>query len=54
MCLQRSNGATQWVLRNASAVKIPGGLYSYEDVGLIRAKMDIQAGKSIVHVIDLP
>lgn len=49
-----SNGATQWILRNASAVKIPGAQYSYEDVGIIPDKMDIKAGNAVVHIIDLP
>jgi hypothetical protein len=52
-CLCR-NGSTQWLLRNASAVRVPGTNHTYQDVGIIQNKMDIKAGNAIVHIIDLP
>lgn len=48
------NGITQWVLQNASGIRQPGSNYSWEDIGIDPKKMDIKAGASLVHVLDLP
>lgn len=44
--------ATGLVLRNASAIRMPGTRYNYEDVRIIKG--DIKAGDAVVHITDLP
>jgi hypothetical protein len=46
-----SNGATYWVLRNASAFRIPG-TYDWEDITLIPGRMNIKAGATWLHMTD--
>jgi hypothetical protein len=45
-------GATGLVLRNASALRMPGTQYTYEDVTIIKG--NITAGSAVVHITDLP
>jgi hypothetical protein len=40
-----------WILRNASAYKIPG-TSNYQDVTLLPGKLDIKAGASWLHLTD--
>lgn len=43
-----------WVFRNASAYRIPGTQYDYEDIALIPSRMNIKAGAAWLHLIDKP
>ena len=44
-------GEDQWVIKNASFIKIPG-TYDYEDVLVLPDKMNIKAGAGWFHQIN--